>query len=113
MSETMHGTGTTIADAPRHADAPLDARRSTRDAPATPPTREGYERIPLYSPGTAPCATDVSDTINLWGAPAAAVAAVRASTVETLAHYPALYNATLKAPIAAFAGVAAEEVVTG
>jgi histidinol-phosphate aminotransferase len=79
----------------------------------TPPPRPGYERIPLYSPGTAPCATDVSDTINLWGAPPAAVDAVRASTAETVAHYPALYNATLKAPIAEYAGVAPEEVVTG
>ncbi|GLC24467.1 pyridoxal phosphate-dependent aminotransferase [Roseisolibacter agri] len=80
---------------------------------AAPPTRAGYERIPLYAPGTAPCATDVSDTINLWGAPPAAVAAVRASTVETIAHYPALYNAELKAPLAAYAGVAPDEIVTG
>jgi histidinol-phosphate aminotransferase len=91
-------------------DDALNAERWTLNAP---PTRPGYERIPLYSPGTAPCTTDVSDTINLWGAPPAAVAAVRASTMETVAHYPALYNAALKAPLAAFAGVAADEIVTG
>ena len=88
----------------------LDARRST---PAAPPTRPGYDQIPLYSPGTAPCTTDVSDTINLWGAPPAALAAVQASTVATIAHYPALYNAELKAPLAAYAGVRADEIVTG
>jgi histidinol-phosphate aminotransferase len=88
----------------------LTAHRSSLSAP---PTRPGYDAIPLYSPGTAPCATDVSDTINLWGAPPAALAAVRASTVETIAHYPALYNAELKAPLAAYVGVAPEEIVTG
>ena len=82
------------------------------DAPV-PPTRPGYEAIALYAPGTAPCATDASDTINLWGAPPDALAAVRASTVATVAHYPALYNAGLKAPLAAHAGVAAAELVTG
>ncbi|MGZ8457743.1 MAG: pyridoxal phosphate-dependent aminotransferase, partial [Gemmatirosa sp.] len=91
-------------------DDTLNDERWTLNAPST---RPGYEKIPLYAPGTAPCTTDVSDTINLWGAPPAALAAVRASTMETIAHYPALYNATLKAPIAAYAGVAADEIVTG
>jgi histidinol-phosphate aminotransferase len=94
---------------PSSEDAPI-AERSTLSAP---PTRPGYDAIPLYSPGTAPCTTDVGDTINLWGAPPAAVAAVQASTVRTIAHYPALYNAELKAPLAAYAGVAPDEIVTG
>jgi histidinol-phosphate aminotransferase len=86
---------------------------ASRYTPAAPPARPGYEKIPLYSPGTAPCGTDVSDTINLWGTPPAALDAVRASTATHLQHYPALYNAALKGPLAAYAGVAPEEVVTG
>jgi histidinol-phosphate aminotransferase len=76
--------------------------------------RAGYDAISLYSPGTAPCAVDVSDTINLWGAPPAALAALReAAVTRMVAHYPALYNSELKAPLAAYAGVRAEEIVTG
>jgi histidinol-phosphate aminotransferase len=86
---------------------------STQVETPMPPTRRGYQEIALYAPGTAPCATDASDTINLWGAPPDAVAAVQRATVATIAHYPALYNAELKAPLARYAGVAPEEVVTG
>jgi histidinol-phosphate aminotransferase len=84
------------------------------NATPTIPTRPGYEEIPLYAPGTAPCPIDFSDTINLWGAPPAALDALReAATTALVAHYPALYNGELRAPIAAYAGVAEEHVVTG
>jgi histidinol-phosphate aminotransferase len=98
---------------------PLAERSSALDAPppapnAPPPTRHGYDAIPLYAPGTAPCAVDVSDTVNLWGAPPAALDALRAAAATaTVAHYPALYNAELREPLAAYAGVRAEHVVTG
>lgn len=78
--------------------------------------RAGYEAIPIYAPasgGEAPCAADASDTVNLWGAPPAALAAVRAASEAMLATYPALYNRGLDAPLAAYAGVAPDEVVTG
>ncbi len=84
-----------------------------------PAPRAGYEAIPLYAPATGagaggtPCVVDASDTVNLWGAPPDAVAAIRAVPPEALFTYPALYNAELKAPLAAYAGVAPDEVVTG
>jgi histidinol-phosphate aminotransferase len=84
-----------------------------------PPARAGYDQIPLYAPSTGgggaavPCTADLSDTVNLWGAPPAALAALRAAAPETVSTYPALYNAELKAPIAAYAGVRPEEIVTG
>ena len=89
---------------------------SSERAAQARPSLEGrpeYRDIPLYAPGTAPCATDLSDTINLWGAPPAALAAVRAAAAEHVFTYPALYNAELKAPIAAYAGVAPDAIVTG
>jgi histidinol-phosphate aminotransferase len=83
-----------------------------------PPARDGYDQIPLYAPSTGgdalvPCTADLSDTVNLWGAPPAALVALREAGPETVSTYPALYNAELKAPIAAYAGVRPEEVVTG
>ena len=57
--------------------------------------RAGYDAIPLYAPttggastggastgaaGETPCVADASDTVNLWGAPPDAVAALRAAS---------------------------------
>ena len=87
--------------------------------PAVPPARAGYEQIPLYAPSAGgahdvvPCTADLSDTVNLWGAPPAALDALRAAAPATVSTYPALYNAELKAPLAAYAGVRPDEVVTG
>jgi len=78
------------------------------------PTRPGYEHITIYAPGTAPCPVDVSDTLNLWGTPPAALEALREAAVSrTVAHYPSLYNAALKEPLAEYVGVRPEEIVTG
>lgn len=80
----------------------------------SPEPRPGYGQIALYAPGTAPAAVDVSDTINMWGTPPAALHALREAAVTAMvAHYPALYNADLKAPLAAYAGVRDDEIVTG
>lgn len=92
--------------------------RATTVTAAVPPARAGYDEIPLYAPSTGgaadvPLVADLSDTINLWGTPPAALAALRAAAPETVSTYPALYNAELKAPIAAYAGVRPDEIVTG
>jgi hypothetical protein len=34
-----------------------------------------------------PCTADLSDTVNLWGAPPAALAALRAAGPETVSTY--------------------------
>ena len=81
----------------------------------TLPLRDDYRSIPVYSPlgSDASCAVDVSDTTNLWGAPPAALAALRDTAAEQLTRYGALYAADLKGPLAAYAGIAPNEVVTG
>src|SRR5215212_530499 len=79
-----------------------------------PGFRPEYEHIALYAPGTEACAIDMSDTVNLWGTPPAALDALREAAVTPLvAHYPALYNAALKAPLGADAGRQPGEIVTG
>jgi len=97
-----------------------ERRRSDVPAPVPAPVRvaarAAYEQIPLYSPGPAdavPCAIDVSDNTNLWGAPPAALSALRASPDDAVTRYPALYGATLKAAIARYAGARESEIVTG
>lgn len=77
------------------------------------PLRAAYHDIPLYSPGTATCAVDLSDNTNLWGAPPSALRVLRAAAEDAVTRYPVLYATGLKAPLAAYAGVAADEVVTG
>jgi histidinol-phosphate aminotransferase len=84
----------------------------------TPPdglVRADYRDIPVYSPlgSDASCAVDVSDTVNLWGSPPAALRALHDAPPGTLAHYGALYATSLKAPLARYAGVAPEDLVVG
>ena len=77
--------------------------------------RPDYAGIPVYAPlgADASCAVDVSDTTNLWGAPPAALAALRDTAAEQVARYGALYASDLKGPLAGYAGVAPHEIVTG
>jgi histidinol-phosphate aminotransferase len=103
---------TTSAPIDRNGEMPDPRVPSPESRPLV--TRPGYEQIPLYTPGTSPCAVDLSDTINLWGAPPVALDALReAATTALVARYPSLYNADLKAPLAAYAGVRDDEIVTG
>ncbi|HJR62350.1 MAG TPA: histidinol-phosphate transaminase [Gemmatimonadaceae bacterium] len=75
--------------------------------------RESYRAISLYAPDRAPCAIDLSDNTNLWGVPPSADAAIRQVAQPSITRYPPLYAAELKAALAAYAGVAPENVVTG
>ena len=75
--------------------------------------RASLRAVPLYSPGVESCAIDLSDNTNLWGAPPAALRALREAPGESVTRYPALYSHDLKALVAAYAGVAADEIVTG
>lgn len=96
----------------------VERRRGNVVPPAAPvrvTPRAAYEKIPLYSPGApdAACAIDVSDNTNLWGAPPAALAALREAGDDAVTRYPALYGATLKSAIAHYAGAHEREIVTG
>jgi histidinol-phosphate aminotransferase len=75
--------------------------------------RQSLQAVPLYSPGVESCAIDLSDNTNLWGTPPAALRALRKAPDEAVARYPSLYAHDLKALVAAYAGVAPGEIVTG
>lgn len=86
------------------------------DVPATSrdlQLRASLRAVPRYSPGVESCAIDLSDNTNLWGTPPAALRALREAPDEAVARYPSLYGDELKTLVAAYAGVAPEEIVTG
>ena len=96
----------------------IDPRPETPDPrPGSSLARAAYRDIPVYAPhgeGAMPaCAVDVSDNTNLWGPPPMALRALRELGADAVARYPTLYAHELKVPLAAYIGVAPEEIVTG
>jgi histidinol dehydrogenase len=76
-------------------------------------SRATLRELSLYDPKRAPCALDLSDNTNRWGAPPAATRALHELDAAAITRYPSVYASELKAALAAYAGVRAEEVVTG
>jgi histidinol dehydrogenase len=72
-----------------------------------------FEGMEAYDPRRAPCATDLSDNTNLWGAPPAAARALRDFMESEITRYPAVYAGRLKEALAEYAGVRSEEIATG
>lgn len=66
-----------------------------------------------YDPKREPCAVDLSDNTNLWGAPPAAARALRDFAESEITRYPAVYAGRLKEALAEYAGVRREEIATG
>lgn len=78
-----------------------------------PRPRASYAELSLYAPDRRPCAVDLSDNTNLWGAPPAAERAMRDAATDALARYPELYAPSLKRSLGEYAGVDASAIVTG
>ena len=72
-----------------------------------------FEGMEAYDPRRAPCAVDLSDNTNLWGAPPAAARALRDFAESEITRYPTVYAGRLKEALAEYAGVRSEEIVTG
>ena len=75
--------------------------------------RAGYDDIALYSAPQQRCAVDLSDNVNLWGAPPSALVAVRTTIEESVSRYPVAYEPALRNALARHAGVAPEMIVAG
>jgi histidinol-phosphate aminotransferase len=75
--------------------------------------RAAYREVSLYTVESAPCAVDLSDNTNLWGAPPAATQALRELADGSFTRYPSAYASVLKSALAAYVGVDASHVVTG
>jgi histidinol-phosphate aminotransferase len=109
----------TLAEAeglPAHATA---ARRAGSEgegseSPCAPVrARATLRELSRYSPNRAPCALDLSDNTNRWGVPPFAALALVELSVERVTRYPQVYTPELKAALAEYAGVRAEEIVVG
>lgn len=88
----------------------------TRSADVLRLAREEMGALPLYAPEAGQCAVDLSDNTNLWGAPPAALQALRAVPVAALSRYPSLYSEPLRAALLEYVCVDAMAgigVVTG
>jgi len=83
---------------------------------ATQLAREAVRALPRYDARCAPDAIDLSDNINLWGAPPASLRAIGRDHVLACSRYPSLYSEPLRAALLRYVGLqAAREVsvVTG
>ena len=87
----------------------FDARES-----ALTLARAEVRALPLYDPHAIPCAVDVSDNVNLWGSPPAALRAL--AQAARVNEYPSLYSPALRDAVLAYLGLADSDdlgVVTG
>lgn len=75
--------------------------------------RPAYESLTVYRQEAPRVPVDLSDNTNLFGSAPSAVASLAAWADRSPARYPTLVTADLREAIAAWQGVAADEVVGG
>lgn len=68
--------------------------------------RAAVRTLPLYDPDVTPCAVDVSDNVNLWGTPPAALRVLAEGSAERVSRYPSLYAPTLRDAVLEYLGLA-------
>ena len=78
--------------------------------------RAEVRALPLYDPDASPCVVDVSDNVNLWGSPPAALRALIDGSAAMVQHYPSLDSPSLRDAVRAYLGLSRASgigVVTG
>jgi histidinol-phosphate aminotransferase len=86
-----------------------------RDA-GLPRPRSAVRGLPLYAPDVAACTLDVSENVNLWGAPPASLRALTSAPAERVNRYPTLYSTPLREAVVRYLGLSSENgigLVTG
>jgi histidinol-phosphate aminotransferase len=76
-----------------------------RGAPLPQP-RAAVRGLPLYAPDVAACTVDVSENVNLWGSPPAALRALASASAERVNRYPSLHSAPLRDAVLEYLGLA-------
>jgi histidinol-phosphate aminotransferase len=87
--------------------------READSRPALELARAAYRELSLYDPKLAPCRIDLSDNTNRFGVPPAAERVLREASSEAITRYPSVYSGSLKEALASYAGVSANQIVTG
>lgn len=75
--------------------------------------RASLRDVPAYAPDFSSCPIDLRDNTNLFGAPPAALAAMRAMEASALTEYPDVAGRALTTALAATVGIRTDEIVTG
>jgi histidinol-phosphate aminotransferase len=75
--------------------------------------RASYRDIPLYSTPKERSEVDLSDNINLWGAPPSALRVMRETAAESVTRYPVAFEPALREALGDYAGVPADMIVAG
>ncbi|MEK7239115.1 MAG: histidinol-phosphate transaminase [Gemmatimonadota bacterium] len=75
--------------------------------------RASLRDVPTYAPDLPSCPIDLRDNTSLFGAPPAALAAVRAMESGALTEYPDVAGGRLTRALAGKFGIRPEEIVTG
>jgi histidinol-phosphate aminotransferase len=68
--------------------------------------RSDVRALPRYAPDVTPCAVDVSDNVNLWGMPPAALRALT-TTAMSASRYPSVYATPLSDAVLCYLGLSA------
>ena len=84
---------------------------TTRVLDLTSLAREAVRALPLYAPASLEGALDLSDSVNLWGAPPAALRALAGSTSALVSHYPAPRSEPLAPALLQYLGLDAGDVI--
>jgi histidinol-phosphate aminotransferase len=66
--------------------------------------RRDVQVLPRYAPDVTPCAVDVSDNVNLWGSPPAALRALT-TTAMSASRYPSVYATPLRDAVVRYLGL--------
>jgi histidinol-phosphate aminotransferase len=69
--------------------------------------RRDVRGLPLYAPDVTPCAIDVSDNVNLWGTPPAALRALT-TTAASASRYPSVYATPLRDAALRYLGLSSD-----
>ncbi len=67
--------------------------------------RSAVATLPHLGGELARCDVDLSDNTNLWGAPPAAIRALRDAPIDALSRYPSLYSEPLRAALLDYVGM--------
>ncbi len=88
---------------------------SAESTPATPSwaPRDAYRDVRAYDVDPTACEITLADNTSAFGAPPSAKRVVAEALGDRIAQYPTTYSRTLREAIAAYVGVAPDEVMVG
>lgn len=75
--------------------------------------RPAYRELRAYDVDPTPCDLELADNTSPFGAPPAALRAIAGAVGDRLARYPTTYSRPLREAIAAYIGVAPDEIMVG